>query len=107
LESLRESRANLSPRYHRKPGVESAPLNEEEIIFHAETQKFIMLNETGSFLWSRLSEPRSPEELAESLCESFTSVTTSQVLPDVERTLRRLEELEFVVAEATSETRGS
>lgn len=93
-------------RYRRKLGVESAPLNEEEILFHAETQKFVMLNETGRFLWSRLSEPHSPEELAHGLCESFASVTTSQALPDVERTLRQLEELEFVVAEPASDTRA-
>jgi hypothetical protein len=93
----------MGPRYQRKLGVESAPLDAEEILFHAERQKFIMLNETASFLWSRLSEPRSPEELARGLCESFASVTSSQALLDVEQTLRRLEELEFVVAETGSE----
>lgn len=96
----------LSARYSRSLGVESAPLNEEEILFHAETQKFIMLNETGRFLWSQLSQPHSPEELALGLCENFSSVTTSQALLDVERILQRLEELEFVVAEAASDTRA-
>ena len=90
-------------RYQKKPGVESAPLDEEEILFHAERQKFIMLNETARFLWTRLSEPQSPEELAKGLSENFT-VSTSQALSDVEKTLRRLEELEFVVSEAASES---
>jgi hypothetical protein len=89
----------MGPRYQRKVGVESAPLDEEEILFHAERQKFIMLNATASFLWSRLSEPRSPEELAQGLCENFASVTSGEALLDVAKTLSRLEELEFVVAE--------
>jgi hypothetical protein len=93
-------------RYQRKIGVESAPLDAEEILFHAERQKFLMLNETARFLWSQLSEPRSPEELAKGLSESYASVTTSQALLDVEETLRKLEELEFVVAES-SDTRRS
>ena len=84
------------PLYSRKLGIESAPLNEEEILFHAERQKFIMLNETARFLWEQLAEPRSPEELAENLCASFTSVTSGQALIDVEKTLHRLQELEFV-----------
>ena len=96
----------MSCRYSRNLGVESAPLNEEEILFHAETQKFIMLNETARFLWERLSQPHSPQELAEGLCETFESVTSSQALLDVEKILRRLEELDFVVvAEAASEPR--
>jgi len=49
----------VSARYIRKISVESAPLNEEEILFHAETQKFIMLNETGRFFWDQLSPPHS------------------------------------------------
>jgi len=89
----------LGTRYLRKLGVESAPLNEEEILFDAEKQKFIMLNETARFLWDQLAVPQSPEELAEGLCEAFTSVTTSQALLDVEWTLQRLQELEFVDAE--------
>lgn len=96
----------LGARYSRNLGVESAPLNEEEILFHAETQKFILLNETGRFLWSRLSQPHSPQELALGLCENFTSVTTSQALVDVEKILRRLEELEFVVTETASDPRA-
>jgi len=92
----------VSLRYSRNLGVESAPLNEEEILFHAETQKFIMLNETARFLWDCLSEPHSPEELAEGLCENFVSLTSSQALLDVENVLRRLEELDFVVAAETA-----
>jgi hypothetical protein len=85
-----------APRYFRKLGIESAPLNEEEILFHAERQKFIMLNETARFLWERLAEPHSSEELAHHLCESFASVTSGQALLDVETTLQKLQELEFV-----------
>jgi len=54
-----EKDRNVSARYIRKISVESAPLNEEEILFHAETQKFIMLNETGRFFWDQLSPPHS------------------------------------------------
>jgi hypothetical protein len=86
--------------------VETAPLNEEEILFHPETQKFVMLNETGRFMWGQLSEPRSLEELAQEMCEAFDGVTTEQALPDLEKALRRLEELEFVVTETASEARA-
>ncbi len=97
----------MSLRYRRTAGVETAPLNEEEILFHPETQKFVMLNETGRFMWSQLSEPHSLHELAKVVSESFTGVTAIQALPDLEKALRQLEDLEFVVAETVSDASAS
>jgi hypothetical protein len=94
-------------RYRRMAGVESAPLNEEEILFHPETQKFVMLNETGRFMWTQLAEPQSLHELAKAVSETFTGVTAKQALPDLEKAMRQLEDLEFVVAEAGSNTSAS
>ncbi len=97
----------MSLRYRRMAGVESAPLNEEEILFHPETQKFVMLNETGRFMWGQLEEPQSLQELAKAVSESFTGVTASEALPDLEKAMRQLEDLEFVVAEPSSNTSAS
>ena len=83
--------------YQANPAVESAPLNEEEILFHGATNKFAMLNSTSRFLWKQLSEPKTSSQLAEELCGSFRGASPAQALPDVEEALRLLGSLDLVV----------
>ena len=52
-------------RYQQCVGVESAPLRDEVILFHASSNKFCVLNRTSSFIWSELQKPATGAEIAE------------------------------------------
>jgi len=73
----------LSEVYRRAAGVEAAPMEGETLLYHPSTKKFCRLNETAAFLWDRLAEPRSLEELAGDLCAEFAGVELDQARKDV------------------------
>ena len=57
--------------YRRAGEWLEAEVNEELLMMHAESGRFVALNETGAWLWARLAEPRSREALVEGLCAEF------------------------------------
>jgi hypothetical protein len=83
--------------FWRNAGVETAPLQQESIVFHPQVNRFCILNRTSTFIWSRLDEPRSPEQLADDVCAKFDGVTPSDALTDVHQALAKLVELDLVV----------
>lgn len=58
-------------RYRRAGEWLEAGVNEELLMMHAESGRFVSLNETGAYLWTCLAEPRSQEGLTEALCAEF------------------------------------
>jgi hypothetical protein len=82
--------------FRRSPSVESAPLDAEEIILDGARNKFLLLNETSRFIWSRLSEPRTAEDLSDELCTAFDGVSSEDALRDVEAVLQQLLSLNLV-----------
>lgn len=78
-------------RLRQSPKSEMVSLNEEAMLFDPENSQFFHLNITASFLWNQLAEPRTIEQLASDVCNSFDGVGVSEtVLHDVQETLRQL-----------------
>lgn len=86
-------------RYRRNPGVESAPLQDETILFDQQSKKFCLLNRTAALIWDRLQEGRTPEHLSADVRAQYPDVEPSRVEQDVRAALQQLADLAFVVAE--------
>lgn len=87
----------MQPCFQRNPLVEAAPLQDETLLFHAQTRAFCVLNRTAAFLWTCLAEPSSAERLAVQLGESFEGVVAEDALRDVQHTLQEMQSLELIV----------
>lgn len=61
-------------------------------------RKFCALNRTSTLLWSELSEPVSPAQLADRLVDHFHGVTHAEALRDVEGLLEEMKSLGIVLA---------
>lgn len=85
-------------RFQRSPDIESAPLQDEVILFHAPSKKFCVLNGTASFMWSQLNEPVTREEIALRVEQSFSAIETHQVARDVESCLQEMLALGLVLS---------
>jgi hypothetical protein len=83
-------------RYQQCVGVESAPLRDEVILFHASSNKFCVLNRTSSFIWSELQKPATGEEIAERMNATFGGVEFDQARSDVDSTLNEMLKLGLV-----------
>jgi hypothetical protein len=77
--------------------VEAAPLQQEIILFHPQSNRFCILNRTSSFIWNRIKSPMSPEQLAKELSASFSGVTPDEALKDVEAALATLVSLNLAI----------
>ena len=84
-------------RLQQSPGIESAPLQEEIILFHAPSNKFCVLNRTSSFIWSQLREPTTSEEIVRRLQDSFSEAAGDEVASDVDTALQELLGLGLIV----------
>ncbi len=69
----------------------------ETLLYNTETKKFCRLNPTAAFLWERLLEPRSLEQLAADVCAEFSGVEMEQARTDVQGALEELVGLSIVV----------
>lgn len=78
--------------------VETAPLQEELMLFQVHTNKFCVLNRTTAFIWNCLVHPNTAEQLAEAICQHFAGVTWADALRDVQGVLNEMVSLELVVA---------
>lgn len=86
----------MSSRFLRNPSIEAAPLQQELMLFNAATKKFCVLNASAAHIWGRLDEPRTAEELVNTLCEQFEATGRALVEEDVRTVLGQLESLELV-----------
>ena len=78
----------------RNRAVDLAPMKDESVLFHPDTNKFCLLNVTAAFLWNQLDEPRTVPELARKLCDHFDGVSIPDATRDVERIVNELLTLE-------------
>lgn len=82
--------------FRRSTSVESAPMQDETILFNPTTNSFCVLNASAALVWQSLETPQPTEVLAKQLCEAFAGVTTDQALRDVETALHQLQALSLV-----------
>ena len=85
--------------------VETAPLQDDSILFHSGQNRFCILNRTSSFIWNKLQSPSSAEEIAEQLMVAFEGVTAADALRDVNAALQKLMELDLVVTRPGDEVK--
>lgn len=55
-----------------------------------ELHGLIGLNETGAFIWERLSRNQTPEEIAKDLCEEY-EVEKASAMASVQRFLKKIQ----------------
>lgn len=58
-------------RYRRTDDWLEAEVNDELLMMHGASGRFVSLNESGAYLWACLVEPQAPDALVESLCAAF------------------------------------
>ena len=87
----------MTLRFQQSPGIESAPLQDEVILFHASSKKFCVLNRTSSLIWSRLKEPATAEDIARDVADSFRGVTSTEAVRDVNSMIGKMASLGLIV----------
>jgi hypothetical protein len=86
----------MRERFRRRPEIDSAPLERECILYSPGLNKFLHLNSTASFIWSRLEGPVTAESVADALARSFEGVRSADALRDVESLLKEMVDLSVV-----------
>ena len=87
----------MQEKVGRNPKIETAPMQDEFVLFDPDANKFCTLNRTAAFLWSQLETPHTPEQLAVEVCRSFAGVASQQALSDVEETIQEMRSLGLVI----------
>ena len=83
--------------FQQNTAVETAPLQQQAILFHPQSNRFCILNRTSSFIWNRLRSPMSLGQIADERSAAFGGVTREAALKDVTEALGTLVELDLVV----------
>lgn len=86
-------------RYRRSPVVEESNVGERAVLYHCSLRKALVINPSGSHLWSQLDEPSTAEALAQALRRQFPSLSEQQARADVVAFLDELLEHQMVIAE--------
>ena len=81
---------NSQSRFKRHSKVESAPLEDECILYHPGDNRFLRLNQTASFIWGRIEQPATAEEIAGALLEQFQGVERQDAVRDVSTALEHM-----------------
>lgn len=71
-------------------------MRDEAVLFNPANNQFCVLNKTAAFIWERLAEPQSVEELCAALSASFNNAQGSGVSADVTAMLSQMREASCV-----------
>lgn len=82
-------------RYHAKPELIGAPIDDELVLLHVERGEYISLSGAGPDLWSWLQAPSDIETLVDHVCRTYY-VTRDQALTDVEAFLSDLRAIDAI-----------
>lgn len=96
----------MSTLYQRDPAVEGVALDEQEVLFHQTTNKFVLVNPTARFVWAQLAAPRSSQAIADALCDRHAGVDRAAAGEQVTWLLEQLAARSFVQSLAGSATGG-
>jgi len=89
--------------YRRNPSIETAPLDEEAILFNPAANRFVVMNSTGGFIWNLLEEARSADHLARAVCDHFAQVSLPDAMRDVENILAQMESQNLIICEGVTD----
>jgi hypothetical protein len=90
----------MSTRFQRNASIETAPLQNELMLFDAAQKKFCVLNPSAAHVWQQLEQPRTAEELVSALCDQFDTPGHGPVTADIEAVLGEMETLNLVTRTA-------
>ena len=82
----------MATTYRRSPEVEEIRVSDSYVLFHRGAGKAIVLNATGSFVWSLLATTDRADDLAERLREKFPALTPEQASRDLDAFLTETHE---------------
>ncbi len=69
----------------------------ETLLYHKDTKKFCRLNSTAAYVWECLEQPRSVDDLATAICETFEGVERDRARQDAQAAVDELVELSILV----------
>lgn len=86
-------------KYRKNVEWLEAEVKDEMLMMHAESGRFVSLNDTGTFLWEQIGEPKDIEGLAACLEREF-EVDQAQARVDVERWIGEMRENDVIVEDS-------
>ena len=89
----------MSTVYRRNPSIDASPMQSESLLFDPATNRYCLLNGTATFVWERLLQPATVEQLAAEVCRHFDGPEPARVERDVREALQRLTDLALVAPE--------
>ncbi len=92
----------MSTVYRRNPAIEASPMQGESLLFDPATNRFCLLNGTAAFVWERLEQPATAEQLAAEVSRNFAGPEPAQVEQDVRAALQRFTDLALVTPEVVA-----
>ena len=82
--------------FRRNSRIESAPFENESILFNPETKQFVKLNRTTAIIWGRLDNGATADDIAAILCDSFKGIVPEQAKEDAGAALSEMLRLGLV-----------
>jgi hypothetical protein len=73
----------MTLKYARSPEVDETSVGNQSILYHRRSGTAVVLNATGSLVWSFLAAPQTGESLAERIVQTFPRAEPERVLADV------------------------
>jgi hypothetical protein len=73
-------------------------MKDESVLFNPGTNKFCLLNKTMAFIWSRLEQSSSADQISSEIVRNFAGVSESEARSDVEHALSQMIDLGLLVA---------
>jgi hypothetical protein len=76
--------------YRRSPDASASAVGERFVLYHRISRTAVVLNPTGSWMWSRLEMPRTADDLARDLQARYPSLSDADAARDVAAFLTEL-----------------
>lgn len=83
--------------FQRHAEVDASQAGERTILYHRHHRKAVVLNPTGSLIWTLLERSRTAPDLLKELQRSFPEVPDTQLSADLDAYLKELLEQDVVV----------
>ncbi|MGE3525914.1 MAG: PqqD family protein [Gemmatimonadales bacterium] len=71
-------------------------MQQETILFDPGSNRFCLLNGTAAFLWEKLGEPATVDQLSAHVCQAYEGVDKTTASKDVTKALEELSALAII-----------
>ncbi|MBX7245871.1 MAG: PqqD family protein [Candidatus Sumerlaeaceae bacterium] len=76
--------------FSRSAAADESMVGDRAVLYHRPSGKALVLNPTGSFIWSQLRESRTLDQLVAALCAQHASLAEDAARRDIEVFLAEL-----------------